>query len=176
MKAKPKEVALPDLINNITEAVRREIREAAIFGEPMVQIPLPNDMDAEQELLSALLCGHVTVASLKPLNQGHFYGHFNQSAYVAIESLELAGEPVTVGAVFEIMQDIGLKGPLGEELTRIAECTPFLHPKRLRQGVDRVIEMAERRELIRKMQLVDRMLRSDETTLERAREYLEVRG
>jgi len=147
----------------ILEAVRHEMRGAALtLPREDVKPVGPHDSDVEQEILSALLIGHATVESLKPLESKHFYSTFNQHLFRFLsESPERDLQAIT--------DAIDLCGPVLEELTTIRDCTPFAAAATLTRHVATVMNRWQERELIQKMQRIDAELRVGALTVDGAK-------
>ncbi|MEP7049451.1 MAG: DnaB-like helicase N-terminal domain-containing protein [Pseudomonadota bacterium] len=150
----------------LAETIAYEMRGAIMqLPREIVPMPAPADLDIEQEILSALLCGHVTTDELKPLESRHFYSRFNQRLFeFLVASAERDLQAIT--------DALPCRGPVLEELTIIRDATPFaclptLH-KHIRTVMDRWLE----RELIRTMQEVDAELRVGALTHDGARARL----
>jgi len=138
---------------SLREVVRETMLECALLmPRPEVTPAAPHDLDAEQGVLSALLCGHTTIDALKPLESSHFYGHFNQRLFNVLcwspeRDLERIADLLNIG------------GPVIDELTTIRDATPFAVRATLRAHVMTIVDRWRERELIRAMQQIDAELR-----------------
>jgi replicative DNA helicase len=136
--------------------VRREIRLAGMAREPLPLLPLPNDMDAEGEILSALLADDMTISDLAPLASGHFYADLHRAVWDAIAECG----PGNVDAVERFMTTRGRGAGLARELATLAFTQPWRSHERLREKAAKLIDLAEQRQLIEVMQRVDLGLRA----------------
>ncbi|HEY5373887.1 MAG TPA: DnaB-like helicase N-terminal domain-containing protein [Polyangiaceae bacterium] len=122
----------------------------------------PHDYDAEQDVLSALLCEHTTIEALAPLETRHFYSTFNQHLFAALA----ASSERDLQAITDALET---RGPVLEELTIIRDGTPFASAPRLREHVNTIMARWLERELIRTMQQLDAELRVGAITVDGAK-------
>jgi len=148
---------------SLTDVVAEEMR-AAVMMLPREELPqaAPHDLDAEQEILSALLCDHVTTDELKPLTPQHFYSRFNQFLYQVLLN-------VPERDLQKLTDLLDVRGPVLEELTTIRDATPFCSLQTLRKHVATLVERSLERELIRVMQKIDAELRVGSLARDEAR-------
>jgi replicative DNA helicase len=155
---------------NLRDVVRAELRAVGLTAEPFQ--PLPADLDAEGEILSALLEGDVTHAFLAPLEGGHFYSLIHAAIWNAAKDVA----PGDLVAVRAGLVSRGWVGALDQELLQLADRQPWRSRERLREQAERVIELAKRRKLIRALQRIEADLRTDRLSVvdagERLREVL----
>jgi len=122
----------------------------------------PHDSDAEQDVLSALLCEHTTPEALAPLEARHFYSTFNQHLFTLLGT-------TTERDLQALVDLLDMRGPVLEELATIRDATPFTGPARLRQHVNTLLDRWHERELIRTMQQLDAELRVGAITVDGAK-------
>lgn len=153
-------------LEEIKKTVQHEMWSAMIML-PREEAPqaAPHDTDAEQEVLSALLCEHTTTEALKPLESRHFYSRFNQHLFALLATTEERDLQTLVDL-------LDARGPALEELTIIRDATPFAIAKTLRKHVTSIMERWLERELIRTMQTLDAELRIGAITHDGARSRL----
>jgi replicative DNA helicase len=151
---------------DLVRAVREEMRGCALtLSREDVRPTGPHNSDIEQEVLSALLCGHTTVEALKPLESSHFYSNFNQHLFaVMTTTVELDLQALA--------QLLDMRGPVFEELTTIKDSTPFAAAATLRKHVVTIMDRWRERGLIREMQQIDAELRTAGLTVDDARQRL----
>jgi len=150
----------------LVRVVREEMRGCALtLSREDVRPTGPHNLDAEQEILSALLCEHATFESLKPLESRQFYAHFNQKLFAFLsENPERDLQLVADG--------LNMCGPLLEELTTIRDCSLFAGSATLAKHVSTVMNHWLERELIQVMQHIDAELRVGALTHDGARARL----
>ncbi|MEO7032727.1 MAG: hypothetical protein ABI548_02765 [Polyangiaceae bacterium] len=150
----------------LAETIAYEMRGAILqLPREIVPMPAPGNLDVEQEILSAVLVGHVTTDDLKPLEARHFYSRFNRRLF---ETLATSPER----DLQAITDALPCRGPILEELTIIRDATPFACLPTLRKHVKTVMDRWLERELICTMQQIDAELRVGALTHDGARARL----
>lgn len=151
---------------NLRDVIRTELRAVGLTAEPFQ--PLPADLDAEGEVLSALLDGDVTHAFLAPLEGAHFYSLIHSAIWDAAKD----AAPGDLIAVRAGLVSRGWVGALEQELLQLADRQPWRSRARLREQADRIIELAKRRKLIRVLQGIEADVRTDRLSVAAAFEKL----
>lgn len=148
------------VLPRLRSGVREEIRIAALLDRPVSACGLPCDLDAEQEICSAVLCGQVAPGDLSPLVGKHFYGRLFGFIFIAADAVLAAGLEFTVEHVEIALREQGFDGPeVHRELIQTRDTTPFVVRSILDRQAERVIDLWRRRQLIETMQRVDAELR-----------------
>lgn len=143
----------------LADVVRREIRTCAVFDAPArPTLPPPHDLDAEREVLEAVLSSRVLVRDLSPLAWSDFYSPSYSAFFRASALLENPARGVSLESVSRVLESQGLVGPeLLDELHALRDGTPVC--SRPKAAAARVILAARRRELCACMARVDGALR-----------------
>jgi replicative DNA helicase len=154
------------LVSVLQTTIEHEMRGCAMtLSREDVRPTGPHNSDIEQEILSALLCGHTTVETLEPLESRHFYSNFNQHLFAALTT--------TAELDLQALADLlDMRGPVLEELATIKDATPFAAAATLRKHVATIMDRWRERELIREMQQIDAELRTAGLTVDDARKRL----
>jgi replicative DNA helicase len=156
-------LSLEDKIQRAISAVLpRELRAIGLVSDPPQ--PLPTDIDAEAEVLSAILSGDIACADLAPLAAEHFYAVIHQAVWNAAKTVK----PGDVEAVYVNLTAAGWTGAIDAELEQLTSAQPWRSRAVLKEQAARVVELAKRRELIRKLQRMEADLRTDRLTVSAA--------
>jgi replicative DNA helicase len=153
------------LTDAVCRTVRREIRAAGLVNVPSANCPPPCDLDAEGEILSALLDAHATQDELKPLAGRHFYSIPHQQIWEAIAECP----PGDVDRICQCLATRGWRGAISDELDWLLLHQPWICLRRLRAHVPRLIELADRRELIERLHTLQIQLSAGDMTAAEAR-------
>lgn len=143
----------------ISAVLPRELRAIGLVSEPA--LPLPTDLDAEAEVLSAVLSGDVLCADLAPLAADHFYALLHQAVWTAAQTVT----PGDLEAVYLHLVSSGWVGAIDDELEQLTVAQPWRSTLAVKQQAARIVELAKRRELIVKLQRMEADLRSDRLTV-----------
>lgn len=149
----------PRIIAEIKEAVKHEMRVGMIMNAGRERPPMPHDIDAESELVSACLIGNVRPHELAPLKREHFYAHILGAIFEA--TIDVV-EPGDLEAVKRNLVNMGWRGALDHEIQLTAFTQPWASLTRVRQLSQLVIELAEQRRVIERIQRVEVGLRTGE--------------
>jgi hypothetical protein len=128
----------------VKKTIERSIREAGLVNEPPHWIPPPTDLDAEGEVLSARINGHVLAIELAPLDAHHFYALINQEVWKAAAEVP----PGDLVGLQRALVTRGWRGAITNEVMTLAAAQPFCNLRRLREHADRLIDLWRRRALI----------------------------
>lgn len=155
-----------NLMEKIRKTVRDELRAAGLLAEPAQ--PLPTDLDAEGEVLSAVIGGEILCSDLRPLSAQHFYSTLHQAIWRAAEDVA----PGDLEGIYTHLTAAGWIGAIDDELEVLALTQPSRSKPMLRTQADRIIELSRRRDLIRRLQRLEADLRTDRVTEPEAKEAL----
>jgi replicative DNA helicase len=171
------EFELADLLGSVKRAVRatvaHEIRAAGLLRGERSPLPPPCDIDAEAEILSALLCGDRITHDFHPLQGEHFYSRINLEIFEALQALEHRGELPALDVVARELHDRGVRGPVREELECLRDAQPFRLLADLRRGVGRIMDRWRERQFLAVMQSIDMQIRTGQLDVDGARRRLE---
>ena len=151
------------------DAITRELRASLLMMEPAPRPPA--DLDAEGEVLSAIIDGRVTREELAPLDSRHFYSDLNRAIWDAAK-LVAPGDAVGLRAALDTA---GWRGELNHELLTLWSAQPWVSVQRLRESVTVLIELWARRELIAEMRRLDRQICAGVVSANEGRARLERR-
>lgn len=154
------------LADRIQKTIRHEMRAVGLVAEPAQ--PLPCDIDAEAEILSALLAGDVDHRYLAPLDAKHFYAKIHAAIWEAARDV---AQSDLVGVRSALIAR-GWVGALEAELLQLLDAQPWRSRARLRELAERVIELSKRRALIAQLQRLEADLRTDRISEAEASEQL----
>jgi hypothetical protein len=124
-------------------------------------MPLPWDRDAEERTISLRLWGYAVAADLQPLSRCHLYAAEHQALWSACDAIEQRGDVVTPEGVRDEFERAGGIGPIRPHIEQIYYA-PMVTGRELRAAIARIIELAERRQLIMHAERVALRLRSGE--------------
>jgi replicative DNA helicase len=121
--------------------LRRVIREEQLLAGPPScphEVPPPSALASEEIVLSALLCGYLSVPEVAPLAAEHLYSEINRALFAALEAAptDEAFEPEVLVAA---LREQGVIGPDSALEARIVA---------LRDGVPWVANWRDHRDLI----------------------------
>lgn len=159
------------LTEKVVAAVRREIRDCGMLNEPTHWLPPPCDLDAEGEVLSARLNGHVLAIELAPLDARHFFGDLNREIWRATEEVAPGDFP----GVFRVLTTRGWRGAIAQEVHTLTAAQPFSCLRRLREHADRLIDLWRQRQVIELARHVELELRRGNLTAAQAVEQFRSR-
>lgn len=161
----------------IRQEVRHEIRAAALVTEPRPCLPPPAAVDAEAEVISALLEGHCSVADLAPLEAQHFYGRFHREVFEAISLL--GPKALDLDVLARLLTDRGIAGPVRDELEQLRDAQPFASAERLCQHVRTILDRWRERQFLALLQCIDLEVRTGVLSVDgskpRLREFFQKR-
>lgn len=131
-----------------------------LFGER--PFPMPVAVNAEREVVSALLDGLVKVDDLSPLRGSHFFGSIHRAVYELAES----GVDVTSldNVVNALQTDGGFVGDLEAMLEVERDTVAWRGTRQCKEAAGRILEMARRRWLLERLDQLTIGLRSGGTT------------
>lgn len=147
-----------ELASLLRDEVRREIRTCALFDGPArFTLPPPNDLEAEREVLEALLCGRVRCDGLGQLCAADFYSPSYAAffaAILALEPVEPGDKSPSIEAIVAVLEKQAICGvELLDELHVVRDGTPAcMWPER---AAWRVVLAARKRELCACMSRID---------------------
>lgn len=135
----------------VREVVQREMAAAVLRLSAPERRPTLSDLDAEGEVLCALLNNHCTPSELAPLQPKHFFGRFNSRvAVICWTSDERDPERIA-----DKLAAIGTLGPVAAEIAVLRDSTPLAcRPALARQAV-RLVELWDRRRLLALLRAVE---------------------
>jgi replicative DNA helicase len=154
-------------MRQIEQTVQREIRQAGLIHESNPWLPPPCDVDAESEIVSALLSGYVRADEL-PLSRKDFYTDVLGAIFEA--TIDVA--PGDLEGVRTKLITMGWRGALDDELKLVAFTQPWASLARVRHLAGLVVELAAQRKLLDEIERVDRGLRIGELDRQCARRLL----
>lgn len=137
----------------LADVILRELRAGLMVSE--VRGAPPRDVEAEAEILSAVVDGRVSCSELRPLGSEHFYSRFYAAVWEAAQQVA----PGDIAGLRAALTTAGWRGELHDELFTIWAGQPFVLLPRLREHVRKLMELWARRELIRVLQQADAELR-----------------
>jgi hypothetical protein len=147
------------IVSELREALKREVRLCGLVLEPLPALPPPIDLDAESEILSAVLTGYVRTYELEPLARDHFYSHIHGAIWAAATEVV---EPGDLDAIRQNLITMGWRGALEDELHLVRDATPWASLTRCRQLGQLLIELAKQRSLLERLKRIDIGLRTGE--------------
>jgi DNA excision repair protein ERCC-4 len=159
------------LAAEVVAAVRAEVRESSLAVNPREHLPPPCDLDREAEILSAVLCAHVTTAELAPLEGRHFYADRNRGFWEAARD----NAPGDLEGVARALHTRGWRGGVATDLEVLTTQVPFCLLPRLREHVRALIELWGRRQVLEAVSAADAALRGRELGADAVRRNLEAR-
>ena len=165
-----KEVQERRLLGLVRREIRHEIRAAALVSEPRPSLPPPSDLDAEAEVLSALLEGHCSVADLAPLEARHFFGRFHSEVFEALTLL--SDRASDLESVAELLTDRGIVGPVVDELEQLRDAQPFASSDRLCQHVRTILDRWRERRFLELLGSIDLEVRTGVLSVDGAKPRL----
>jgi replicative DNA helicase len=160
------------IADRVCRAVREEIRECGLLREHRPYMPIPCDLDAEGEILSAILDGHVTQAELAPLSAKHFYADINSAVWMAVEN----ATPGDLMQVIAFLKTRGYRGDLEREIENLELHQPWVSVPRLKQHGSRLMELWARRQLVALVRSLEVDLCHGNATADEARRRFEARA
>jgi hypothetical protein len=161
---RPRRFSRSDLAS-IAEAIRSGCQEVGLLSDPKIQMPLPHDIGAEEELVSGLLAGAATPLDFEGLEPKHFENRFLGACFAAAGAIAQSGERPAIDDVVEALGRQGYRSPdIRKEVETLEIGVPLLPEPTLRRNAERIFELYQRRELIRLMSRLDSELRADLTT------------
>ena len=170
-----------DMRPAITKMLEQELRLIVLFGEPRADLPLPNDIEAERRVASALLYGVVRPGDLDPLSVDHYFNDFHAAVHTVISRLWASGAVADDAlsrkalrrVVRTIMSEEMAFGSYSDHALTLLEQMPYTLPQRLtRDDVPSIIETAAARDLVNRLVRLDAKLRARAITVAEA--YVEL--
>jgi replicative DNA helicase len=138
----------------LTETELRHIIREELIGISPHEHPPPCNLDAEGEVLSAILCGHLAHAHVPDLEPSHFYSMLNGRIFNATL------HTVNLATIAKAAEKQGFRGPLHDYLVELRDGIPYADLVRCRALADEIIECKHKRDLITKLQEVNAGLRA----------------
>jgi len=128
---------------DVSDLIRRELRLAGLFTDRDPK-PVLYDLDAESDLCSAVLCGHVKTTDFD-IKANEFYSLLHSHVWVAVEGVTEAGLEPTDRVILSALEDQKLIGrEIENELTKLRAQPWVLIPK-LHEQAKKIRELHEKR-------------------------------
>lgn len=161
MTARPAPVIQLDRVPPLVrEAVRQAIWEESLkVPECHHSLGPPSDVDSEERIVSALLCGHTTLPRIAPLRSRDFLSPLCRGVVAVLETAPGAD----LARVVLGMEALGYCGPLVDQLLEIRDRVPFVVD--LTECIVSVHETARRRRLIAWLRELDADLSTGSATV-----------
>lgn len=137
-------------LKHMLRAIRHELRLVGLSERPGPRLRPICDVEAEAEVISAVLDGRVTTGELAPLRENHFYSLFYGAVWRAAET----AAPGDVVAVRAALVAAGWRGELDTELFTALYGQPFALLPRLRALAGRIVELSTCRDLVENLQRI----------------------
>lgn len=130
----------------LTAAVFRAFREYQLIESPgcVHQIAAHVPVDAEERIVSALLCGHATLARLAPLRARDFGSRFRECVVSVFETF--GATPPPIAAVALGLETLGFCGPIVQQLIDLRDGIPAT--VNLTDCIEEVREASRRRRML----------------------------
>ncbi len=150
-------------------AIIAELRAMSIISEPRPDLPLPNDVDIEAELVAAVLEGYATPGELAPLVENHFYSRILGEIFCAADAVLASGIPLSDEAILDALEAGGVVGDCAYELQTLRLSTPAsTSQKILRQQTERILELWRQRQAIAQLDRIVWSIRCGELAADAA--------
>lgn len=136
------------VLAEIRAVILDAFREYRLLETPgcIHELAPPNASDAEERIVSALLCGHATLATIAPLRARDFFVPLHRAVVTAVDELGESHSTLTPELIASAIEAKGFRGDLVAAILEVRDGVPFVID--LSDCIARVRDAARRRRLI----------------------------